>query len=114
MSQSNIPRQQIVPEFWQGSEEEHRRKIGQAVNAILRGVTNNHFKVTLEANETTTEVMFPPVREGAGVQITPGSASAATSFATGAIWVETKSEKAIIHHDSTSDTDRVFHLVFSG
>jgi len=114
MGQSNIPRAQTVPDFWKGNEEEHLRKIGEAVNQLLKGVSNGHFTVTLEADETETEVMHPPVRPGAAVQITPGSATAATSFATGAIWVETATGKAIIHHDSTADTDRIFHLTFAG
>lgn len=114
MSQENIPRAAVVPEYWHGNEEEHRRKISTALNQILRGVSNSHYTVTLDAGKTTTEVLHPPVREGAGVQITPGSPSAAVSFAAGNIWVETKSEKAIIHHDSSSDTDRKFHLVFTG
>jgi hypothetical protein len=114
VSQSNLPRAQTVPEFWEGDEKEHRRKLATAVNQLQKGVTNNHYAVTLEAGETTTEVMHPPVRPGAGVQITPGSASAAVSFAAGVIWVEAENEKAIIHHDSTSDTDRLFHLTFSG
>jgi hypothetical protein len=114
MAQSNIPRAQVVPEHWKGDEEEHRRKIGQAVNQLQKGVSNNHFKATLDADETTTEVLHPPVRSGAGVQLTPGSASAATSFATGDIWVETQNGKAIIHHDASAATDRIFHLAFFG
>jgi len=114
MGQSNIPRAQVVPEFWKGDEEEHRRKMATAINQIQKGVTNNHFKVTLEVNETTTEVMHPPVRPGSAVHLTPGSASAATSFADGNIWVEAKNEKAIIHHDASSVTDRIFHLSFAG
>lgn len=114
MSQENIPRAATVPEYWHGNEEEHRRKISAAVNQLLKGVSNNHFTVILDPGKTTTEVMHPPVRSGAGVQITPGSPSAATSFAAGNIWVETQAEKAIIHHDSSSATDRKFHLVFAG
>ena len=114
MSQSNIPRAQVVPEFWKGDEEEHRRKMATAINQLQKGVTNNHFAVTLEVNATTTEVTHPPVRPGSAVHLTPGSASAATSFAEGAIWVEAESERAIIHHDSSSLSDRIFHLSFAG
>lgn len=114
MAQSNIPRAQTVPEFWRGDEEEHRRKIATAVNQLQKGVSNNHFSVTLDANQTTTEVMHPPVRAGSAVHLTPGSASAATSFSAGNIWVEAQKEKAIIHHDSSTVTDRIFHLSFAG
>jgi len=114
MGQSNIPRAQVVPEYWHGETDEHLRKVATAVNQLQKGVSNNHFTVTLDVDDTTTEVKHPPVRPGAGVQITPGSASAATSFAAGVIWVETQAEKAIIHHDSSSVTDRIFHLSFSG
>jgi hypothetical protein len=114
MAQDNLPRAQTVPEFWGGPEEEHRRKIAVGLNMLMRGVSNNHFKATLDPSETTTEVSHPPVRPGSGVQITPGSESAAASFATGAIWVETQQGKAIIHHDESELTDRIFHLAFFG
>jgi len=114
MAQSNIPRAQTVPEFWKGEEEEHRRKLSTAINQIMKGVSNNHFKVTLEAGETSTEVMHPPVRVGASVSLTPGSASAAAAMATGNVWVETATGKAIIHHDASAETDRTFHLAFFG
>jgi len=114
MAQSNIPRAQNVPEFWKGDEEEHRRKISSAINQLQRGVSNNCFTVTLEADDTETEVLHEPCRPGTAVQMTPGSASAAASFATGVIWVETEQGKATIHHDSSSATDRVFHVTFNG
>ena len=114
MAQSNIPRAQIVPEFWKGDEEEHRRKISMALNQIQKGVSNNHFKVTLEVGETETIVTHPPMRTGSAVQLTPGSATAAASFATGSIWAEVKTGEAVIHHDSSTDDDRIFHLTFNG
>jgi hypothetical protein len=114
MAQTNIPRAQTVPDYWKGNEEEHRRKLGQAVNQLMKGVSNNHFSVTLDAGDTETTVLHPPIRPGSAIQITPGSASAATSFASGAIWVEAQTGKAIIHHDSSTATDRLFHLTFSG
>ena len=113
MSQSTIPRAVTVTEFWEGSDPEHRRRLAVAINQLQKGISNNHFTVILEANETDTEVRHPPVRPGGTVQLTPASASAATSMATGAIWLETQTEKAIIHHDSTADTDRKFFISFS-
>lgn len=112
MAQTNIPRAETAQEFWEGDDKEHRRRLAVALNQSQKGITNNHFSVTLEANETTTEVMHPPVRLGGTVQITPATASAATSFAAGTIWVETETAKAIIHHDSSTATDRTFHLAF--
>jgi hypothetical protein len=85
-----------------------------AVNQLQKGVSNNHFRVTLEPNDTETEVMHPPIRPGAAVQLTPGSVSAATSYAAGVIWVEAEAGKAIIHHDASAETGRIFHLTFSG
>jgi hypothetical protein len=114
VAQSNIPRAETVPEFWEGDEKDHRRKMATAVNQLQKGVGNNHFTVSLEVSEFETEVMHPPCRSGAGVQITPASASAATSLAAGGIWVETQNGKAIIHHDSSSASDRTFHLAFNG
>jgi hypothetical protein len=113
MAQNNLPRAATVPEFW-GDEAEHRRKLGMAVNQLLKGVSNNHFKVTLAQGETITEVAFPPIRPGSTIQLTPGSASAATSYSTGVIWAETEAGKAIVHHDASAATDRIFHLTFSG
>lgn len=114
MAQSNIPRAQTVPEFWKGNEEEHRRKISAALNQLFKGISNNHYTVTLDPDATSTEVMHPPVRPGTAVQLTPGSAEAAAAMASGEVWVETETGKAIIKHDSSIETGRIFHLTFSG
>lgn len=114
MSQENLPRAQTVPEYWNGPEEEHRRKLGAAIGQLQKGVTNNHYCATLEVNATTTEVLHPPARSGSTVLLTPASASAATSFSAGVVWVEAIDGKAVIHHDSSSVTDRRFHLAFLG
>ncbi len=106
----NRPRQRKpVPKYW-NSEEEHLRKVSDGANAALSGQTNNQFTVTLDPDETTTEVLYEKCRPDISVNLTPGSASAAAST----VWVEPQTGKAIIHHDSSPDTDRKFFAVFVG
>ena len=99
-----------APEFHSDTEE-HLRKIASAGNAALDGQTNNQITVTLEPDETSTEIMYARCRHDISVNLTPASASA--SAATG-VWVEPKRGTATIHHDSSPATDRKFFAVFVG
>ena len=111
MSQNRPRQRQTAPTFWQGPEEEHRRKLADASNAALSGQTNNQFTVTLEANATETEVTYEKCRPDISVNLTAASGSATTAAG---VWVEPKIGKAIIHHDSSTATDRKFFVVFVG
>ncbi len=101
----------MAPTFWQGPEEEHRRQLADASNAALAGQTNNQFTVILEANATETEVIFDSCRPDISVNLTAASASSTTAVG---VWVEPKIGKAIIHHDSSTATDRKFFVTFIG
>jgi len=111
MSQ-NTPRvRQTTPEYWEGRENEHRRKIAATANAALYGQTNNQFTVILEPNATETTILYEKSRPDISVNLTPGSLSAAMSVG---VWVEPATGSAKIHHDSSTATDRKFFAVFVG
>lgn len=113
--QQGGPRSVTLPTFFEGQDPErlpeHVRKIADAVNSMLNGKTNNTFVATLDAGETSTDVLFSPCHLQSVVTLTAQTASA--SLSTG-VWVEPKKGKVTIHHESDSATDRRFGLVISG
>jgi len=114
MSFKTEHRSVYVPEFWTGSPSEHIRKVANSVNQILRGMTNNHFTITLEPDETATDIPYEACRPGVSPLLTPQSASAATSMASGLIYVEPQTGNCRINHDASPATDRKFSLVLIG
>jgi hypothetical protein len=104
-------RTRFVPLFLERADE-HRRKLAQAINALLAGKSNNHFTTTLRANQITTEVQFTESRAGVVPLLVPLSASAALTIAN--FWTEPQDKKVIIHHDSSAATDRQVGVVIVG
>ncbi len=114
MSHDKEHRSVYVPEHWGGSPAEHLRKIALSVNQMLNGMLNNHYTVTLEANETETIVPFEPCRPGVSVLFSPRTSSAAAAMAAGSVWAQPESGQCRVIHDADPATDRVFSLVFVG
>ena len=107
------PRSKTVPEWWSDDrKDELARKVGQAVNAIMNGQTNNHFTVTLDPNKTTTTIPYAPARPGSSPVLTPLTASAAASAAL--VFAEPGTGEVVICHDSSAATDRRYALVIVG
>jgi hypothetical protein len=100
-----------VPERWE-KEEEHRRKIAQAVNDLQRGRTNNVFTATLTANATMTTVSVSFARVGDAAVLTPQSSSAAASAAN--VYTVVTNGTIEVHHDASAATDRTFGIVLFG
>jgi hypothetical protein len=98
-----------VPTFWKGPEEEHRRKLAQAINSLMKGQSNNGFEVTLNADATLTELTVEFARTGNIAQLQPMSASAAASLAN--VWTEVTVGTVKLHHDSSPATDRKYGVV---
>lgn len=94
-----------------GDPEEHLRRVCQTVNGMLAGQGNSHEFATLEAEATETTVRLVNATINGGVGLTAMSASASTAVG---IWSEAKAGKVIIHHDSKTDTDRLFLVVLYG
>lgn len=94
-----------------GEPDEHIRRICQTVNGMIDGQGNAHEFVTLAADETETTVSMLKSTSNSGAALTAMSATAAA--ATG-LWSEAKAGEVVIHHDSTSDTDRLFLVALYG
>lgn len=101
-----------VPEvMFEGDVEEHARKISLAVEMIMAGKTNNCFEITLSADETTTRIRRDRITRETVILLSPRSSSAAAATS---VWVETTVGEIIVHHDSSSASDRTFGAVHIG
>ena len=109
MSYTANARTESTPEFWHEAGE-HSRKIAQAVNGILNGLTNNTFSVTLTAGETTSTVSFPPARNGGSALLFPQNAAAATLARVTDVYATTTTGEVVITHGSAAGGEQ-FSLV---
>jgi hypothetical protein len=118
MEQDHGPRFVVPPEFWEETDartgREHLRKLAISVGQLLSGGTNSHFAVTLDPGETETEVLYSKAHLRSSVLLSPQTASAASSLASGLVYAVAKKGGAVIHHDSSSVTDRRFAVLFAG
>lgn len=113
-----------VPEYL-ADDKDHRRKIAQALNQVMRGKINATLDVTLSANSATT--IIKDARLGYYSAIAPVmalSASAATALAAG-IWFDPTSFKPrsadtlqppqiTAHHNNTADADKTVRFLIIG
>lgn len=95
------------------------RRVGQVVNSIMLGKTNNisFTPVTLTANDTTTTVTESAGRLGENTLIifSPTTANAATAMTK--IYVSSRdveNKQFTITHDNTADVDRTFNYILVG
>lgn len=109
-----MPETQKPPLFFEGSPEEHTRKVALITREILEGKTNNTMEITLDANVTRTTLTNSRYSIDTIVNISARSISAAVAIAAGVIWFEAHKGEIIVHHDSQPDTDRTFGAVFVG
>lgn len=105
---------QEPPLFFAGTVEEHIRKVSLIAREILKGKTNNTDEITLTAGSLKTTLESPRYSMNTVVTLSPRSATAATALAAGSVWIESHKGEIIVHHDSTTDTDRIFGAVFVG
>src|SRR3990167_1930803 len=92
--------------------------IVKIIRNIMQGRTNNIHTVTLNANATTTTVDLPVDTLGqySGIFFTPQTASAATEFGAGLMYVSARapistSATLTITHANTADTDKTFYYI---
>jgi N-acetylmuramic acid 6-phosphate (MurNAc-6-P) etherase len=103
-----------VPEFFQGSREEHARLIAQGVNGLLKGQSNNVYTVTLDPTPaTSTSVTVIHARPGQVAQLVAQSAAAAAEVAAGTIYTEVQNGSIVIYH-AAGGSDRTFGVVLNG
>lgn len=115
MAQENAPRTVTPPAFFSGDEgeelAEHSRKTADAVSAAMAGGMNNHFRVTLEVDETETNIIYSGAHSQSTCMLTPQSETAAAAVASGEIFVVSEKGKVVVHHGASSAADRVFGAV---
>ena len=90
--------------------------VTNAVNGQLNGKTNNTGTFTLAANTVSSTVVLAVGRMGeeTAILFTPTTASAATEFGAGSIFVSTQDvagAKFVLTHASTADADKIFKYV---
>lgn len=113
MSHGREHRTQSLPETW-GREDEHRRKLAQAINSLLRGESNNHYTVTLTPDATETEIQYPSARSGVVPVLQPLSPGAAAALASGSVYATAENGKVVIHHDADPSDERTLGVVIVG
>lgn len=90
-----------VPEFWAGNPEELARKTAQIVNQLQKGQGNNSYKINLDDNETSTEIMVTHARSGQIALISAQDAATAAEISNGTIYAVVSNGKITITHASS-------------
>ena len=107
----NPSRTEVPPERWE-LEDEHRRKLAQTTQQILKGKTNNGFRVTLTPMATKTTIPVSFARAGGVAQLAPETSNAAASSAQ--VFACSINGAIEVHHDASPETDRTFGVVLTG
>jgi hypothetical protein len=97
------------------ANEEDRRKQNYVIRGVMEGKTNNTGSFTIAASAGTTVVT--DLRVGADSIILPAplTASAATEWASGSMYVSsTGKETFTVTHNNSSPTDRNFNYAVIG
>lgn len=95
------------------NEGVHRELLADAIQAIQQGRQNVTGDITLEPNETTTELLDPRINVQSILFFMPTTANAAAIQAS--IYVTDKvTGKAIINHTSSANTDLDFEYLIIG
>jgi len=104
----------VVP-LVHGDEVEHRRLLAQSQNEMLFGRMNNVGTVTLTANQATTVVTDKKVGGASKIFLTPTSASAATEWGAGSIYISAVGDGSFtITHVNSATADRTFDYAIFG
>ena len=92
-----------APINWSSTRiEEWIRKIAQVVNQIQKGQANNSFKILLDENATTTEILVSFAALGQIAVFSPQDTATAVEVGNGTIHAVVTQGKITIHHVSTT------------
>jgi len=114
MSYEITRRSVTPPRSWIGRSEELSRKLSESIRGVLRGETNNHFVVTLDASSDCTEVEYSTSRPGLSVLITPQNQDAAEFSRTNNVWGESSNGTVKVCHDATAAGTERYGVVIVG
>lgn len=102
-----------VPEFWTGKPEELARKTAQIVNQLQKGQGNNAYKINLDDNATSTEIIVTHAREGQIALLSAQDAATAADIASGDLYAVVTNGKITITHAS-SVGDKILAVAILG
>ena len=101
-----------VPRTW-ASSAEHRGKLSDAINNILRGKLNNTGTVTLTANAATTVLADVRIGTESVIALHATTANAAAALAT-TYFGTTGNGTVTINHANNAQVDRTYRYAVLG
>lgn len=106
------PSTNIVPRTWH-DESDHRARLADAINNILRGKTNNVSTFTLTDNSATSVLTDIRIGLNSMIMLQPTTANAAAELAT--LYFDTPNDGSItVNHANNSQTDRTYLYAIIG
>ncbi len=107
------------PPYLRTNLDNWARSIGDVVTGHHNGKTNNTGTLTLAANTVSSVVTLATGRLGLDtiVLLSPTTASAATEFGAGSIYVSSRDVSGAtftLTHANTADADKIFDYVLVG
>lgn len=96
-------------------EEDHRSRMSDAINQILKGKLNNTGTVTLTANVASTVISDPRIGTDSFIGFMPTTANASAEIGAGTIYISSRgNQTATITHANNAQTDRTFIYQITG
>ena len=101
-----------LPRSW-SDEKDHRARIVDAINNILKGKLNNGGELTLTANSATSTLTDIRIGIDSVILIQPTTANAAAALAN--VYFGTPGDGTVtVNHANNAQTDRSFRYVVIG
>ena len=101
-----------VPRTWH-DESDHRARISDTLNNVLRGKTNNYGSVTLTASSATTTLTDIRIGINSVILFQPTTANAAAEIPT--LYPGTPGDGTVtLNHANNSQEDRTFKYIVVG
>lgn len=97
-----------------GPEESNLRRLVQAVIQLSQGRSNANGRITLRANEDTTEIVRRTINGAGGVHFTPRTASASAEYSNGIFRADVEPGRVTITHANNALADREFYFIVLG
>jgi len=100
-----------IQRFQEKLEADLLRKAVQAINGVLNGQTNNHFRVTLTAGTDQTIIEAPDVASSLAAAVFSSMSDSVTGEE---IWIEVGNGTFTVHHEELAGTDRMIGVTIHG
>lgn len=106
-----------IPPLDHEDGKEHRRLLGQSVQGLMSGKSNNILDVTLTASQASTTVEDARLTFSSVLLPMPRTANAAAEIGNGTMYVADSGRvngEVTITHANNAQTDRDFYFVIVG